>query len=112
MTPQQATDDINSEYRTQGIPFATGAEIYDSIDPTAESALDPATLDALNRIYSLGNQILVGPDSRVRAELLVMFPPGQTRDALAEAFSTPVSRAAELGLPEIKLGWTEEVWPY
>lgn len=113
MTPQQATDDINDDYRFANVESATGAQLYNDIDGLEEAALDLSDADELFRLYNMSGDVLVGPNTRARSFLIQTFPNGTASyDALIETFRSPISRATELGLPAIKLGWTETVWPY
>ena len=110
MTSQQKADDLNTIYRTLPVDVVSGSDIYNAIDQAEFDALSAGDKEKVDRITSLGDQIVVADAGRARTTLLAVFTAGAgplTRAALATLKTRAVSRAAELGFGEVGLGFIE-----
>jgi len=85
----------------------SAGEFFEAIVPAEFQALTAAEKVRVDRMLSLGADIIIGPDNSPQAvqELLATFGGGSvTVTTLAAMRDTKQSRAQELGLPAPKLG--------
>ena len=85
----------------------TAGQLFEAIVPSEFQALTSAQQARVDRLLSLGSDIIVGPSNSVQAvqELLATFGGGSvTVQTLAALRDQTISRVASLGLPTPKLG--------
>ena len=110
LTDVQIRDDLNTAYRTQAIDQISVQDFHANLDATEYAALvgDDAS-DVRDMFFLAGGFIDVSSGSFARTRLLVIFPGGTTtRTNLLGLFEENITRAAELGAPNAKLGEIEE----
>lgn len=99
MTIEERTVDINTEYRTQIKPSMTGTEIFQAIDAAEFVALATADRDLIMQFFTWesinpgGNEVVVFS--------AIFGGASATISNLSTARLENVSRAFELGLPEV-----------
>ncbi len=94
-----AADKFNVVNRTREKSTISGAELYNSVDPTEFAALAAAAQTRVRDIWGLGGAIDVRTGKNARVVLLSVFGAGTTTRAnLAALVSDTCSRGAELGL--------------
>ena len=97
MTDAQVAADVMTEYRTEAVREATGAEIYDAIDDAEFALLTPDEQKDCDRITSLSG--IIDASSRAKTVLFRIFPAGtQTRINFLAMATRSVTRAHELGI--------------
>jgi len=102
MSDQQAADSLNTANRSHLSDTLSSALLFENIDRTEFQALTAAMQSRVDRLLGLGEGIKVGPGSQARAELLAVFGGGSaTAASLVAALTETVSRAQELGLPQL-----------
>ena len=107
MTDQQFANSMNATTRTVERTVMSAGEIMEHIDGGEFVAMLATSKARVDRVLSLGSEIIIGPGNNHNAvqELLAAFGAGSaTIAALAAARGAPkTSRAAELGLPFVSV---------
>ena len=107
MSDQEASDDLNTIYRTLDRETIETWEIFEATVKAEYGALSTADKRLYETILSMGSVNVKGGNTR--ASLAVMFGAGTTtRTNLIALQTVPVSRAEELGIL-VKPGLVEEV---
>ena len=108
MTTTQKITSLNAVDRTLPVDTVTGAQIYNAVDQVEFDALSPSDEAQVDRITSLGDEINVADSGRVRSTLLSLFSPGSTtRNNLVALKQRAVSRAVELGIDIVGIGFIQ-----
>lgn len=110
MTDEQATVDLNTAYRTRQRTTMSAGEIMEAIDSTEFTALSAANKARVDRVLSLGAEIIIGPGNNHNAvqELLVFGNASNTVANLVALRTIAITRAAELGISRPKVGQVED----
>ena len=102
MTDQQIVDDINDTYRTRNRTSVTGAAFKAQWDETEFSALTEGQKDLLYSMAARDDLDPFGIDAQTVQDI---FPGGGTTITTLAAWRVEsISRATELGLPEVLIG--------
>ncbi len=112
MTNDEMADDMNVKNRTRDRTNMSAGEIMEQIDGGEFSALNNAAKARVDRVLSLGAEIIIGPGNSHNAvqELLATFgAASNTISKLSAAREQIISRAEELNLPFIWPGHIEQV---
>lgn len=107
MTDVAAAVSLNDDGTGRTLPVNTlsASEIYEAIDTAEFAALTAGQKSDIDRILSLGSDIVLTSSSKARAMLTAVFGAGTaSRTAIVAKVSRAVSRAQELGLPTVKAG--------
>ena len=98
MSNQEATDDLNTKYRTRNRSLMTASQVFNSIDKAEFDALSATDQAIIWNVLHLGEINPFGLEAMI---FTAVFPNGGvTLTALAAARVEPISRAVEL---EIRL---------
>lgn len=107
MTDDQVAADLNTKYRYRIKEAMSASAIFQNINIAEYTALAQSDKDMVWNILHMGN---IKPNGIEAALLIAIFGNSSTTIAnLAEARKQFISRAAELGLPRIKVGWIQQV---
>jgi len=85
----------------------SAGEIFEQIDAAEFAALDAAQTARIDRVLSLGAEVIVGPGNSHQAvqEFIAAFGGASaTVAALSALRDVKISRAAEIGLPDPSFG--------
>lgn len=112
MTTAQKIASLNAVDRTLPVAAVSGSEIYNAIDQTEFDALGDPDKAKVDRITSLSDPVNLAdlPAGRARATLVAIFTPGAgpiSRAALIALTTRPVSRAEELGIGSVDIGFID-----
>lgn len=108
MSDAAAAMDLNTEYRTRKVPSVSGQDLFEAVDATDFAGLSDAQKTLLYAIIGMGTILVNGTNTKTA--LLAMFGPGTpTRSNLATLQTESVSRAVELGLGRVKVGYVQRV---
>ncbi len=108
MTTAQKITSLNAVDRTLAVDTVTGAEIYNAVNQAEFDALSAVEMAQVDRITALGDEISVADSGRARNTLLSLFAGGTTtRTNLAALKTRAVSRAVELGIGIVGVGFIE-----
>lgn len=104
MSIEAAAASLNTIDRSRQKSRLSGAEIWEAVVLSEYSARTAEQKSLLNAMIA-SPSLPIGPATNTRAALLAIFGAGtQTRANLIAAASETVSRATELGLPEVTPG--------
>lgn len=106
MTDQELVDSLNGLTRTSEHTTMTAGQVMESIDGPEFTALTDADKARVDRVLSLGAEVIIGPGNSHNAvtELVGAFGAGSTTISnLASKRTIATSRATELGLGTISL---------
>ena len=108
MSDQEATDDLNTSYRTRNRTSMSGDEIAQAADPTEFNALDDGsqnnTADVKSHWLALCGRTTIDPFATANVELVIsIFGSGSTTVSNLNAGRVEsITRAVELGLGSVK----------
>lgn len=111
MDDAAAAANLNVVDRTLPIDTLNAAEIYEQIDTGEFDGLPAEDKVLVDRILSLGENILLTASSKARTTLLEVFAGAAgtiTRPAIGAAVVRDVSRAEELGIADVRVGHVQE----
>ena len=105
MTNTQVVTSLRTANRTVERRSVSGSQIYNAIVPSEFSALLATQQQLVRDVFGLGDTIDVRTGTNVRAVMLAAFGAGTTTRAnLIALVQETVSRAAELGLGDVREG--------
>ena len=108
MSDQEATDDLNTEYRSRNRTSMKSTEVFNAIDVSEFIALADGNRNTVMQIVGFGD---INPFGKEADVFISIFGGGsETIIALALARMEPISRAVELGLRliPVRRGHVEE----
>lgn len=101
MTDAQVATNLNTANRTKVRDRIDSAELYEALDAAEYQALSAALKSELGVFLGMG-YIFSGANSRARTRIIAMFGGGSTTITnLGAIVNSTVTRAAELGLPNV-----------
>ena len=107
MADVAAAVDLNTEYRTRDVLSVSGQQLFEAVDPTDFAGLSDAQKALLYAIVGMGTILVNGTNTK--AALLAMFGAGTTtRSNLATLQTETFSRATEIGLGGVKVGYVQQ----
>ena len=110
MTDQEVADSLNAATITVHNFQFTGAELINAIDATEWGALSDAQQAQMKMLISAGGTLDASAGTTTRSLILDAFGSGsQTVTNLIDVAEQTISRAAELGIPEVKPYHVEKV---
>ena len=87
----------------------SSAEIFETIDISEFNALSAGDQGRVDRILGLEIGIRTAPGSKSRSELISVFGTGSvTITSLAGIANQQISRATQIGIPAVRVGWVTE----
>ena len=105
MTNTQVVTSLRTANRTVERRSVSGSQIYNAIVPSEFSALLATQQQLVRDVFGLGDTIDVRTGTNVRAVMLAAFGAGTTTRAnLIALVQETVSRAAEIGLGDVREG--------
>lgn len=106
MSDSEASEDLNTKYRSQNKERISGAEAYNLTDPTEYTALSDNAKSQWLTLCAIESVDPFGPAASAVSDL---FPPGgDTITALQSFRVESISRATELGLGFVSQGSVEK----
>lgn len=105
-TDAQAFADLTSlaTGRTKNLTALSAMQVYNAIVPSELQALSGAQQWAVRDLYNLGDNVNVSPGTNARTTLLNAFGPATvTRANLSTLVTVAISRAEEIGCPDLTL---------
>ena len=105
MTNTQVVTSLRTANRTVERRSVSGSQIYNAIVPSEFSTLLATQQQLVRDVFGLGDTIDVRTGTNVRAVMLAAFGAGTTTRAnLIALVQETISRAAELGLGDVREG--------
>ena len=105
MTNTQVVTSLRTANRTVERRSVSGSQIYNAIVPSEFSALLATQQQLVRDVFGLGDTIDVRTGTNARAVMLAAFGAGTTTRAnLIALVQETVSRAAEIGLGDVREG--------
>ena len=102
MSDAAAAEDLNTVYRTRTRATVTATEVYQAIDQAEWAGLTAAQQTEIWNILHLGT---FTPGGREQSRFVAIFGGGSdTITALAGVKNEDISRAEELGVPDVRVG--------
>ncbi len=114
MTDEEASDDLNTSYRTRNRPSMTGDEIAQQADPAEFDLLDDGsqnnTPDTKGHWLALCGRETIDPFATANVQLVIAIFGGGSASVnnLNAARIESITRAAELGLGVVRVGHVGE----
>lgn len=106
MTDEEATVSLNGLTRVRNVVSVSGQDIFEAVVPTEYNALTADQKALLLGIIGMGEILVNGTNTK--AALLAMFGVlSTTRTNLAALQIEAISRAMELGLGRVKVGYVQ-----
>lgn len=108
MTPEEAADDLNTQYATRQITTLSGGEVYEEVDIAEFQALTVAQQQEVWDIVHLGAVIDVSAGSKARTRFVSLFGVGSdTITDLLAKLTVSISRGEEIGIGFVTPGDVE-----